>query len=124
MAGMVLSFGLEAGENKKLKSLCEMVGLRLRKVLPEEYGQPVGSFAGVMPRVDGAEEQKELSGKMLVFAFVSDRQLNVMLSSMKTARIAIGSYKAVLTETNAAWTVPTLFAELCREREELNDIPQ
>lgn len=124
MAGMVLSFGLEAEENKKLKSLCEMVGLRLRKVLPEEYGQPVGSFAGVMPRVDGAEEQKELSGKMLVFAFVSDRQLNVMLSSMKTARIAIGSYKAVLTETNAAWTVPTLFVELCREREELNDIPQ
>lgn len=124
MAGIVLSFGLEAAENKKLKTLCEMVGLRLRKVLPEEYGQPVGSFAGVMPKAESTEAQKELSGKMLVFAFVSDRQLNVMLSSMKTARIAIGSYKAVLTETNAAWNVPTLFAELCREREELGDTPQ
>lgn len=123
MKGTVLSFGLEQAENKKLKTLCEMVGLRLRKVTPEEYGQPVGSFAGVLPKKDGAAAQAELSGKMLVFAFVSDRQLNVMLSSMKTAQIAIGSYKAVLTETNAAWDVPTLFAELCKEREELNDHP-
>lgn len=124
MQGIVLSFGLETEENKKLRMLCEMVGLRLRKVLPEEYGQPVGSFAGVMPKTENAEPQNELSGKMLVFAFVSDRQLNVMLSGIKTARIAIGSYKAVLTETNAAWTAPALFAELCREREELGDHPQ
>lgn len=124
MQGMVLSFGLEAEENKKLKMLCEMVGLRLRKVQPAEYGQPVGSFAGVMPKAGQPEPQSELSGKMLVFAFVSDRQLNVMLSGIKTAGIAVGSYKAVLTETNAAWTVHELFAELCREREELNDHPQ
>ena len=124
MQGKVLSFGLEAEENKKLKMLCEMVGLRLRKVQPAEYGQPVGSFAGVVPQKDGAQPQKELSGKMLIFAFVSDRQLDVMLSGIRTARIAVGSYKAVLTETNAAWDVPTLFAELCREREELNDHPQ
>lgn len=124
MAGMVMSFGLEPVENKKLKTLCEMLGLRLRKVLPEEYGQPVGSFAGVIPKTENPAPQPELSGKMLVFAFVSDRQLNVMLSSMKTARIAIGSYKAVLTETNALWNVPTLFAELCKEREELKDHPQ
>ena len=124
MQGIVLSFGLESAENKKLKALCEMIGLRLRKVLPEEYGQPVGSFAGVMPKTEQPQPQKEIDGKMLVFAFVSDRQLNVMLSGLKTARIAAGSYKAVLTETNAAWTVPTLFAELCREREELGDTPQ
>lgn len=124
MAGIVLSFGLESTENKKLKALCEMLGLRLRKVLPEEYGQPVGSFAGVLPRVEKALPQNELSGKMLVFAFVSDRQLDVMLSGLRTARIAVGSYKAVLTETNAAWNASTLFAELCKEREELNDHPQ
>jgi len=124
MAGIVMSFGLERDENKKLKTLCEMLGLRLRKVMPEEYGQPVGSFAGVAPKTEVVEAREELSGKMLVFAFVSDRQLNVMLSSMKTARIAAGSYKAVLTEMNAAWDVPTLFAELCKEREELNDHPQ
>lgn len=124
MQGKVLSFGLDAEENKKLRMLCEMVGLRLRKVLPAEYGQPVGTFAGVMPKTEQPAPQNELSGKMLVFAFVSDRQLNVMLSGIKTARIAIGSYKAVLTETNAAWTAPELFAELCKEREELNDHPQ
>ena len=124
MQGIVLSFGLEQAENKKLKALCEMVGLRLRKVLPEEYGQPIGSFVGVMPKKEAVEAQKEIDGKMLVFAFVSDRQLNVMLSGIKTARIAAGSYKAVLTENNAAWTVPALFAELCKEREELNDHPQ
>lgn len=124
MAGMVMSFGLEREENKKLKMLCEMLGLRLRKVLPEEYGQPVGSFAGVVPKKDAVSAQSELDGKMLVFAFVSDRQLNVMLSGIKTAGIAVGSYKAVLTETNAMWTVPALFAELCKEREELNDHPQ
>lgn len=124
MQGIVLSFGLEAEEHENLKMLCEMMGLRLRKVLPEEYGQPVGSFAGVLPKTEQSEPQGELSGKMLVFAFVSDYRLHVLLSTMITAGIAVGSYKAVLTEHNAAWNAPTLFAELCREREELNDHPQ
>ena len=124
MRGIVMSFGLEREENKTLKTLCEMVGLRLRKVTPDEYGQPVGSFAGVVQKAETVGNYAELSGKMLVFAFVTDRQLNVMLSGMKTAEIAVGSYKAVLTETNATWDVPTLFAELCKEREELNDHPQ
>ena len=91
MRGIVMSFGLEREENKPLKTLCEMVGLRLRKVTPDEYGQPVGSFAGVVQKAETVGNYAELSGKMLVFAFVTDRQLNVMLSGMKTAEIAVGS---------------------------------
>ncbi len=124
MAGTVIAFGFTPAENKKLKTVCDKVGLRLKKVSPMEYAQPIGSFVGLAEKVEVSETEMALDGQMLVFASVSDRQLDAVLSGLRTVRVGIGSFKAMVTPTNAAWTANALLEELKKEREELGDTPQ
>lgn len=119
MTGTVMAFELDAAEENLLEFLCEMLGLRLRRVMQGEYGQPVGSFVDVLPWMDAPQSDEPLHDKMLVFAYVSDFHLDIILRSMKAEHIAVGSYKAVLTENNAEWNAYTLLEELRREREAL-----
>lgn len=114
----ILSFGLDCGEVAVLERLCAQLDMNLRQVRTEEYGNPVGALAGLMPVTVG-QGQAPLAEKMLVFAFVPDFLLQYLLEEIRKAGIAQGSYKAVLTEHNVAWTPHELFEELRREREEL-----
>lgn len=120
MAGKILSFQLTPAENNALKGMCAVMGLQLREVRQEEYGKTLGALAGVKPDLGGGKWFAPLSGQMLVFADVPNGQLDAILTMLRSKQIAPGSYKAVLTETNAGWTVPVLFAELQKEREALS----
>lgn len=121
MGGTVLSFRLTPKENAQLKDLCMVMGLRLREVGPEQYGETIGALAGLTAETGAPKHLAPPPAKMLVFAQVSDDALDVLLSMLRAMEIAVGSYKAVLTENNRSWTVPELFAELKAEREELEN---
>ena len=119
MAGTVLTFQLTEAEGAALKDLCIVAGLRLREVGPAEYGQTLGALAGLIPETGEAGKADPLPERMIVFADVDDELLDLLLPMLRALEIGVGAYKAILTETNAAWTVPELFAELQREREEI-----
>lgn len=119
MAGTVLSFRLTDREAAQLKDLCTVMGLRLRTVEPAHYGETIGALAGLTALTGASRHFAPLSEKMLVFADVSDGALEVLLNMLRAMDIAVGAYKAVLTETNRDWTVPMLFDELKAEREEI-----
>ena len=119
MAGTVLTFQLTDKENATLKDLCTVAGLLLRKVEPAEYGKTLGALAASSPDTGAAGWRPPLPEKMIVFADVPDELLDMLLSMLRALEIGVGSYKAVLTEMNVQWTVPELFAELRREREEI-----
>ena len=112
----VILYGFTGPEGKKIKTLCTRMGLRLRQVRPEEAGQPVGAFAGATAFLETAESV-EMPGEMMVLAGLTDRQIEVFLSGLRTARVARGTLKAVLTPTNKDWPGPQLYAELQKERE-------
>lgn len=118
----VLLYGFDSGESKKIKTICTKLDIRLRKVQPEEYGQPVGAFVGAEKFLEKMEAGS-IPGQMLLFAHVTDRQLEVFLNALRTVRVGVDSLKAVLTQTNAKWTGTELYAELKKEREELGDKP-
>ena len=116
MTATVLAYGYENKELKILKTVCARLDIRLRRVTSGEYAQPVGAFFGLTARTeDGDSADDEIPERMLVLGGFSSRQLDAFLSAMKTAR-AGASLKAVLTEQNARWTGPALYAELARER--------
>ena len=123
MAGTILSFGFSPAENKKIKTVCDKVGLRLKKIGVEDYGQPIGSFLGLAEKNEAPEHGFALDGQMLVFADVTDKQLDAVFSGLRTARVGVSSLKAVLTQTNAQWTAHALITELKEEREQLGDHP-
>ena len=114
MKATVLAYGFSDGEAKVLRMVCGQMDARLRRVGPEEAGQPIGAFFGLAPRTENAPAG-EIPGRMLVLAGFASRQMDAFLSALRTAR-APASLKAVLTEHNAAWTGPALYGELEKER--------
>lgn len=116
MNTILLAYNFEGAELKALKTLCARKSVRLRRVIPEEYAQPVGAFCGVEKRVEKAAEDGPRPGKMLVFAGFGEKQLDMFLTELKTARVGGGAMKAVLTPANAKWDSYALFTELAKER--------
>ena len=115
----VILYGMTESERKKVKGVCQKLDVRLRNVLPEEAGQPVGAFAGAAAFIEQPEPW-EPEGPMLVFAGVTDRQLERFLSSLRTARVGYTALKAVLTPHNRTWTAVKLYQELLREHQAMN----
>ena len=115
MTATVLAYGYEGKELKTLKTVCARLDIRLRRVISSEYAQPVGAFFGLAPRIEDGGLKGDIPERMIVLGGLTSRQLDAFLSAMKTAR-AGASLKAVLTEQNARWSGPALYAELAKER--------
>ena len=124
MDATVLAFGFDAAELKGLKTLCARKSVRLRRVLPEEHGQSIGALCGAGRRRDCAAPGGALPGPMLVFAHFRDRQLDMFLSELRTARLGRDALKAVLTPANAQWDAAALYAELAKERNQAQGRPE
>ena len=124
MDATVLAFGFDAAELKGLKALCAKKSVRFRGVSPEDYGQSIGALCGADRRLAGAAPGGALPGPMLVFAHFREKQLDMFLSELQTARLGRDALKAVLTPTNAQWDAAALYAELSRERNQVQGRPE
>lgn len=93
--------------------------VRLKKVKPEEYSQPLGVLAGLKDAIpnETACTAEELPDTMIVFAFFDDNKLNQALAALKKSGAGPLPYKAVLTPTNQFWTAHECFAEIRQEHE-------
>ena len=81
---------------------------------PADFGQPIGALAGVLPRTADAPAAP-LPGEMLVMAHFRPGMLEGMLQGFRASHIPPVALKAMLTDTNAAWTAPALYAEIAKE---------
>ncbi len=114
MEAKALAYGFADRDWKTLREVCGRLGIRPRRVTEAEQALPVGTFFGLTARVPSAQTGT-VPGPMLVLGGFTDRQLEAFLSALRTAR-AGACLKAVLTEHNAGWSGPALYAELMRER--------
>ena len=97
-----------------LRLLSVRLGLKLTVVPPERQGLTVEAlFAG--ETAEGAAEAP-FAEELLVLCGVGAGAMNLLLAELRRRHVPI-ALKAVMTPTNAAWTVQQLHAELCRERE-------
>lgn len=97
-----------------LRLLSVRLGLKLTVVPPERQGLTVEAlFAG--ETAEGAAEAP-FAEELLVLCGVGAGAMNLLLAELRRRHVPI-ALKAVMTPTNAAWTMQQLHAELCRERE-------
>lgn len=106
----------------KLEMALFPLHVRLKKVAPSEYKQPLGVLAGIkeMTPAEGTYDGPELPDTMLVFCFLDDRRLNQALAALRKCGAGPFPYKAILTPTNSGWTAPDCFAEIKREHEAMH----
>ena len=92
----------------KLEMALFPLRVRLKKVAPSEYNQPLGVLAGIkeMTPAEGTYDGPELPDTMLVFCFLDDSRLNQALAALRKCGAGPFPYKAILTPTNSGWTAP------------------
>lgn len=96
--------------------------IRLKRVEPSDYNQPLGYLAGVkdIAPAEGTYDGPELPDTMFVFCSLSDNRLNQALAALRKSGAGPFPYKAILTPTTSAWTAPECFGEIRREHEALH----
>ena len=88
MTPTLLAYQIDPGKLGKMQVVCLRLGIRVQAVDPADFGQTIGALAGVLPRDAAAPA---------------------------AAHIPPVALKAMLTDTNAAWTAPALYAEIAKE---------
>lgn len=102
----------------RLRGTLAALGVDLRVLSPSDLSQSVGFLAalkGHARRPAPAEPPKLTEPVMVLCGFTRER-LDVVLEALKASG-APRALKAVLTQTNSAWTVAQLAGELASERE-------
>lgn len=108
---------MAAVQEGPLRRLCAQEGLRLRLAAAGDLERPVGALAmGLKPMgVQGRGEP--LSEPVMVLCHVPQEQFDQTLHALRRERFFC--LKAVLTPTNAGWSLRRLYEELARERAEM-----
>ena len=119
----ILIYNISGPELKKLKALCAGKGVRARAVRPEEYGEPTGALCSLRERT-GTPAPSGSVGQMLIFSGFGEKQLDMMLAELDTARLCKSAVKAVLTQYNISWDAVKLYSELSLEHEKMMDSRQ
>ena len=94
MTPTLLAYQIDPKKLGKMQIVCLRLGIRVQAVDPADFGQTIGALAGVLPRPG---------------------LLEGMLQGWRAAHIPPVALKAMLTDTNAAWTAPALYAEIAKE---------
>lgn len=102
--------------NRKLKAISCSVGAELIAVPLCMYNHTASELTGIKDMNHSAMEynEKELSMEMVLFAGLTDKDLDVFLDNCKKENVQI-RLKAVLTDTNGNWKIIDLYKELMKE---------
>ena len=121
MKETVLYYYPEATEEVRLaKTVCAILGVRIRKIEKEQLGEKVGGLAGIMEKTEEVEKEAplvDIGDSIMVFCGFSEKRLDMLLMRLSKAGVSRKGYKAILTPSNAAWSFQALYEELKKERE-------
>ncbi len=134
---------LKDAKTRKVKSVLVRLGIRIKNISEEQFGERVGTLAGVMESTgklpDDAslsepdEKQQDVIGKsepsdakawmipeeVLVLCNFTEAGLDRLLRELRKSNASV-ALKAVLTETNCAWSFYELYQEVRREHESMS----
>ena len=114
MATVLLYNFRDPARRMGVKLCLHRLGLRCRDVAPEEQGQPLGRLLGLEGFGDGGGSAAPFSEEMLVMHGLAPAQFNALLDALRREGLRV-ALKAVVTDTNVAWSSERLHRELAAE---------
>ena len=117
MAQVILEFAMAPEKHAFLSGVCKRLGIRLVQVPVRDYGQKLGTLAGIsgFPREGKVYAGPQLSAEMLVFSGMNSDQVDAFLEAYREGGLPRVNLKAVVTPSNIFWTPGQLFLELMNE---------
>lgn len=118
MRETILLMGGDEGLTAAVRRALAPLKILVRTVPPERYGDSLGYLAGdrSCPQADAPGEA--LEAPLLVLAGLDGGRMGRALDALERAGLRF-DYKAMLTPINRFWDVPTLYAEIVREHEQM-----
>ena len=114
MATVLLYNFTDPQRRVKLLLCLRRLGLRALEVAPEEQGRPLGSLLGLPGFASGGAAEAPFTGEMLVMHALGPEQFGALLDALRRGGVPV-ALKAVVTETNLAWSSARLHRELAAE---------
>ncbi|MCC8065830.1 MAG: DUF3783 domain-containing protein [Clostridiales bacterium] len=115
---------------RKVKSVLVRLGIRIKNITPDQFDEQVGTLAGLEEFTgkrqvisENEEEARtgEISEELLVLCNFTESSLDRLLRELRKSNATV-ALKAVLTETNSAWSFYELYQEVRREHEEMKNM--
>ena len=116
---VLLCYNLPEDKARQIRMLAMRMLVRVRPVLPAEYGETLAALCGMEPLASAPAPEQVFQAEMLVLAHFSGDLLTRFLTGFRQAGIAPVPLKAILTDTNAQWNSISLLQELTAEHEAL-----
>ena len=112
--GTVLLYNLsDTDKRMKIKLILYRLGLTAKDVSPEDFGCPLGYLLG-QEGFAPAGAEGTFAEEMLVMHNLRQDQFSSLLNALRQARVPV-ALKAVVTESNIAWSSLRLHNELAAE---------
>lgn len=120
---MVLYYSPEKSDKTRLlKGALVCMGIRIRNIGPEQVNQKVGYLAGLEGFDEEPQPQEQgealpvIPEEMLLLHGFSSGRLDALLKQLRKSKATV-ALKAVLTESNCAWSFYQLYEEIRAEHE-------
>ena len=117
MTPVLLTYHISPAKLAKIQVLCMRLGIRVRPVPPEDYGEPIAVLAGLAEAGAHPAPAEDFSDEMLVMANFRPGMMDAFLNGFRQSRIPPVPLKAMLTETNAQWNSLELHRAIAEEHE-------
>ncbi|MCD7731125.1 MAG: DUF3783 domain-containing protein [Oscillospiraceae bacterium] len=115
-AGTIIAY--KQDENiDSIRRIADSLGIRLVRTEENRAGEAVGYLAGFGGFSSNGSSESADSG-CLIFAELSSKQIDFVLSSLRKSGISI-PFKAVVTASNQSWSLKKLISELSKEYDRL-----
>ena len=126
MKEMILYYAPEnTPHTSLLRGVMAQMGIKVKNLTPERCIQRIGYLVGM----DGVEKREVSDGfrkyapvmneEMLVISVFWEERLEELLDKLKKEGVPKINLKAVVTETNAGWTVYQLYEQLREEHAQM-----
>ena len=124
--GAVYFYNLNSAKGRQIRMLCLSLGLKIRVVEKEQYGESIGALAGIAGYTLSGQiyEGEDFEDEMLVLKGFSESMLDAFLHSFRKKKIQPVALKAILTEANCGWNSIELHDELVKEHVSLNGMAE
>lgn len=107
-----------------IKGILVQMGIKIKNLTPGRCEKKIGFLAGMegfhdeIPLSEEGQQASHaaLTEELLVFCGLTEERLDELLKRMKDVGVPRTVLKAVLTDTNAHWTVYELYDHLTEER--------
>lgn len=111
MSEKILLFEVSSAVSSKVQKIASQMRIKTKVADKAEYGKTIGMIAETDDAVSSAGTAFSPDKSLMVMCGLTEKHMDRLLFALRRDNVDIG-YKAILTKTNASWSVSRMYARM------------